>query len=206
MVYFQIQMSTIISADEIKKQIPNYSPEKAEQFHKESARQADKLFSEELKRSKYKSVILLNGGTASGKSEFLSTQLKNKRCMIFDATLSTELGAEIKLKQLFKAKKKTVVYAIIPDDLKRAFIAFLSRERKFSDRHFYTTHCGSRKTILWIAENYPQVQINIIESSYTPSQVLQFTKIEFASRQQLTEYLRSIQMTEGDIITSTIKV
>lgn len=198
-------MSTIISADEIKKQIPNYSPEKAEQFHRESARQADKLFSEELKRSKYKSVILLNGGTASGKSEFLSTQLGNKRCVILDATLATELGAEIKLKQIIKYKKNPIIYAVIPDDLNRAFIAFLNRDRKFSDNHFYKTHSGSRKTLLWIAKNYPQVQINIIESSYTTSQVLQFAKIEFDNREQVIEYLRGLQMTENDIIASVIK-
>ena len=141
-------MAIIISADEIKKQIPNYSPDQAEIFHRESAKQADKLFSEELKKTKYKSVVLLNGGTASGKSEFLSTQLKNKNCIVFDATLSTELGAEIKLKQILKAKKKAIIYAVIPDDLRRAFIAFLSRDRKFNDSHFYKTHSGSRKTLL----------------------------------------------------------
>lgn len=197
-------MPTIISADEIKKQILNYSPEKAEEFHRKSARQADKLFSEELKRPKYKSVILLNGGTASGKSEFLSTQLRNKKCIILDATLATELGAEIKLKQIIKYKKNPIIYAVIPDDLNRAFIAFLNRDRKFSDTHFYKTHSGSRKTLLWIAENYPKVEINIIESSYTPSQALQFAKIEFDSRKQLIEYLRGLQMTENDIIASVI--
>lgn len=199
-------MTTIISADEIKKQLPNYSPAQAETFHRESARQADKLFSEELRKTKYKTVILLNGGTASGKSEFLSGRLKNKKCIILDATMSTKLGAQNKLRQIFKAKKKTIVYAIIPDDLKRAFDAFLHRDRKFSDNHFYKTHSGSRETLLWIAENYPQVQINIIESSYTPSQVLQFAQIEFSNRHQLIEYLRRQQMSEDDIISTIIKV
>ena len=199
-------MTTIISADEIKKQLPNYSPAQAEAFHRESARQADKLFSEELKKTKYKTVILLNGGTASGKSEFLSGRLKNKRCIILDATMATQLGAQNKLRQIFKAKKKTIIYAVIPDDLKRAFDAFLHRDRKFSDSHFYKTHSGSRKTLLWIAENYPQVQINIIESSYTSSQVLQFAQIWFSNRQQLIEYLRRQQMSEDDIITTIIKV
>ena len=199
-------MTTIISADEIKKQLPNYSPAQAEAFHRESARQADKLFSEELKKTKYKTVILPNGGTASGKSEFLSGRLKNKRCIILDATMATQLGAQNKLRQIFKAKKKTIIYAVIPDDLKRAFDAFLHRDRKFSDSHFYKTHSGSRKTLLWIAENYPQVQINIIESSYTSSQVLQFAQIWFSNRQQLIEYLRRQQMSEDDIITTIIKV
>lgn len=199
-------MALIISADEIKKQLPNYSPAQAEAFHRKSAKLADKLFTEELKKTKYKSVILLNGGTASGKSEFLSTQLRKKHCIIFDATLSTELGAQNKLRQIFKAKKKAIIYAVIPDDLKRAFVAFLSRDRKFSDTHFYKTHSGSRKTLLWIAQNYPQVEVNIIESSYTPSQVLQFAQIEFKNRQELIEYLRRQQMSEDDIIATIIKV
>lgn len=199
-------MATIISADEIKKQLPNYSPAQAEAFHRESAKMADKLFTEELKKTKYKTVILLNGGTASGKSEFLSGRLRNKRCIILDATLATELGAQNKLRQIFKAKKKAIIYAVIPDDLKRAFDAFLHRDRKFSDNHFYKTHSGSRKTLLWIAENYPQVEINIIESSYTRSQVLQFAQIWFSSRGQLIEYLRRQQMSENDIISAVIKV
>ena len=199
-------MTTIISADEIKKQLPNYSPAQAEAFHRESARQADKLFSDELKRTKYKTVILLNGGTASGKSEFLSGRLRNKRCIILDATMATELGAQNKLRQIFKAKKKVIIYAVIPDDLKRAFDAFLHRDRKLSDNHFYKTHSGSRKTLLWIAENYLEVEINIIESSYTSSQILQFTQIEFGKKQQLIEYLRRQQMSEDDIIATIIKV
>lgn len=193
-------MAIVISADEIKKEMPDYSPEKAEVFHQESARRADKLFSHELKKSKFKSVILLNGGTASGKSEFLSTQLRNKRGIIFDATLSTQLGAEIKIKQILKAKKKPIIYAIIPDDLKRAFIAFLSRDRKFSDEHFYKTHAGSRKTLFWIVSQHHGIKINIVESSYTPDQKLQFIQVEFENRRKLIDYLTNKQLTENDII------
>lgn len=116
-------MAVIISADEIKKQLLDYSPDKAESFHRESARQADKQFSKFLKYSQYKQAILLSGGAASGKTEFLSTQLSRKRCIIFDATLSTKLGAENKLRQIIKAKKTPIIYAVMPDDLKRAFIA-----------------------------------------------------------------------------------
>lgn len=198
-------MVVIVSADEIKKQIPDYSPEKAEIFHTESAKMADRLFYGELKKTKYKSVILLNGGTASGKTEFLSSQLRGKRCVVFDATLSTELGAGIKIKQILKVKKKPIIYAVIPDELRRAFVAFLSRDRKFSDNHFYKTHSGSRKTLLWIALNYPQVKINIVESSYTSTQVLQFAKINFRNRKMLIEYLKNLQMSEDDIIASVIK-
>lgn len=192
-------MALIISADEIKKKLPNYSPEKAELFHRESARLADHNFEIALKNSHLKEVILLCGGTASGKTEFLATQLNRKRCIILDATLSTMEGAKIKLKKIIKVRKIPILYAVLPDDLKRAFIAFLNRDRKFSDSHFYKTHSGCRKTILWIALNYPMVQINIIESSYTKNQ-LQFAKIEFDTRKRLTDYLTHLQLTESDII------
>lgn len=193
-------MALIISADEIKKNLPNYSPQKAELFHHESARLADQQFEIALQNSSFKKVILLCGGTASGKTEFLATQLHHKRCIILDATLSTEVGANIKLKKILKAKKTPIIYAVIPDDLKRAFIAFLNRDRKFSDAHFYKTHSGSRNTLLWVASKYPIVEINIVESSYTLDEKLQFTYLEFDNRQKLIDYLMSKQLTENDIL------
>ena len=193
-------MAIIISADEIKKEFPNYSPNKAEEFHRESARKADKLFDQALKDTCYKEVILLSGGTAAGKTEFLSTQLLQKDCIILDATLATVAGAEIKIKKIIKAEKIPIIYAVIPDDLRRAFVAFLSRDRKFSDTHFYKTHSGSRKALLWIVENYSTIELNIFESSYTPDERLQFVQMKFDNRQKLVDYLISKQLTENDII------
>lgn len=197
-------MALVISADEIKKRLPGYSPQKAELFHHESARLADRHFESALRNNPFKEVILLCGGTASGKTEFMATQLRSKRCIIFDATLSTEEGAGIKLKKITKAKKTPVIYAVIPDDLKRAFIAFLNRDRKFSDAHFYITHSGCRKTLQWIAINHPLVKINIIESSYANKQ-LHFAKIEFDSRKHLSDYLAGMQLTETDIMSRVSK-
>src|SRR3989344_5735635 len=194
-------MAVIISADDIKKKLSNYSPDKAEQFHRESAKIADREFENKLKDADFREVILMSGGAASGKKEFLATHLANREdCLIVDATLSTEEGAGIKLKKIIRAMKQPVLYAVIPDDLKRAFVAFLNRDRKFSDAHFYKTHSGSRKTLLWIAKNYPSVEINITESSYTPSQKLQFSNVEFKTKQRLISHLKSLQMTEADII------
>lgn len=196
-------MAIVISADEIKKQLPNYSPEKAELFHRESAKLADREFEAKLKEAQFEEAILLCGGAASGKTEFLVTHLiRRKRCLILDATLATEKGAEIKLKRIIHVKKKPLIYAVIPDDLKRAFVAFLHRDRKFSDTHFYKTHSGSRRTLLWIAENYPGVELNIVESSYTKSQQLQFSKMKFSNKERLILYLAGLQMTEADIISS----
>jgi len=194
-------MAVIISADDIKKKLSNYSPDKAEQFHRESAKIADREFENKLKDADFREVILMSGGAASGKTEFLATHLVNRKsCLILDATLSTEEGAGIKLKKIIKAKKKPVIYAVIPDDLKRAFTAFLHRDRKFSDAHFYKTHSGSRRTLLWIANNYPDVEMNIVESSYKKGKRLQFSKLKFDSRYLLISYLAGLQMTEAGII------
>src|SRR3989344_2732773 len=192
-------MAQIISADEIKKSLPDYSPEKAETFHRESAKLADKNFELALKSNTSKEVILFCGGAASGKTEFLVTQLSHKQCIIFDATLDTIERAKIKIRNILRRKKVPVIYTVVPDDLKRAFIAFLNRDRKFSDTHFYRTHSGSRKTLLWTAVNYPEVEINLVESSYTEKQSLQFAKVKFDNRKQLIDYLTGFQLTESDI-------
>ncbi|TSC83640.1 MAG: hypothetical protein G01um101416_1199 [Microgenomates group bacterium Gr01-1014_16] len=198
-------MAILISADDIKKKLPDYSPEKAEQYHRESARLADREFENKLKVAGFREVILMSGGAASGKTEFLATHLVNrKNCLILDATLSTEEGAGIKLKKIIKAKKDPIIYAVIPDGLKRAFVAFLHRDRKFSDAHFYKTHSGSRRTLLWIAKNYPDVEMNIVESSYIKGRRLQFSGLKFDSRRLLVSYLSGLQVTEAGIIEQLI--
>lgn len=198
-------MAVIVSADDIKKKLPDYSPDKAELFHRKSAKIADHEFEIKLKDDSFREVILMSGGAASGKTEFLATHLANrKKCLILDATLSTEEGARIKLTKIVKAKKEPIIYAVIPDGLKRAFLAFLHRDRKFSDTHFYKTHSGSRKTLLWIANNYPDVEINVVESSYLKDRKLQFSRIKFDSRRLLISYLNRTQVTEAGIIEKLI--
>lgn len=196
-------MAIVISADEIKKELKGYSPEKAGKFHGKSARMADQAFEEAIKKFPYKKVILLCGGSASGKSEFLATQLVNRESVIFDGTLSSIKRAEIKLKEIIHENKIPIVYAVIPDNLKGAYGAFLRRDRKFSDAHFYRTHSSSRRTMLWIASNYPEVEINIIESS-TNSGDLQFIGIKLDNRKQLIKYLTGLQITQNDIIRQVI--
>jgi hypothetical protein len=72
-------MALIIAADELKKELPNYSPDKSEEFHQESARMADKLFEKALQDDLYNEVILLSGGTASGRSSFYAENTISNR-------------------------------------------------------------------------------------------------------------------------------
>src|SRR5580698_6696468 len=98
-------MSYIISADELKKTLPGYSPDKAEVFHRESAKLADKQYEQAMKERPEPFVILMAGGTASGKSEYVSVYLQSEDAIILDGTLPTIAGAAIKIKKAIKTQK-----------------------------------------------------------------------------------------------------
>lgn len=188
-----------ISIDDLKERIERYSPDKAEEFHTASAKLADKLFEEKLKTEPAGEVVLLCGGTASGKTEFYSEYLADQACIVFDSTLSTIEGTKIKLRKIKKAKMTPVIAAVVPDDVQRSFKAFLGRRRVFRAEHFYRTHAGSRKTLLWIAQEYPSVEIRLYESTYKKRGTLRFRRIAFQNRPKLIEYLKEIQYTENQI-------
>ncbi len=163
---------------------------------------ADKAFEQELKKFEGDEVVLLSGGTASGKTEFLSKHLCDFEGIVFDGTLPTLEGAKIKIKKILKAEKKAVVCAILPDNLERAFGVFLNRERQFSDDHFYRTHSQSRKALLKIAENFPEAEIRIYQSMYTSRHEadLIFPAITFKSREELIKFLKENQLPEKEVI------
>lgn len=141
----------------------------------------------------------MSGGPASGKTEFISEYLFDKDFLIFDGILPTEKGAGIKIDHLIKIGKEVRVYAVWPSDLRDAYVAFLHRERKFSDEHFYAKHSSARKTLLWIARNYPDVEIKIFKSAYLQEELV-FTEIQFDIKEDLLSFLSENQYTASDII------
>jgi len=107
--------SIIISADEIKKNLKGYNPEKVEKFHTESAKIADKNFIKYLNNKDFNNVLLLCGGTASGKTELISEYLVDREdSIIFDGTLSTTEGAKIKIKNIEKKNKRPIICFSFP--------------------------------------------------------------------------------------------
>lgn len=200
------QKAIIISADELKKTIKGYIPKLAEKFHTQSAHLADHKFEQALISSSFKKVILMSGGSASGKTEFMLTQLISKSAIIVDTTLPTPEGARIKISKSIKAGKKIEIYAAIPDDLSRAFIAFLHRDRVFSENHFYRTHSESRSTLLWLTQTYPNIKVHLIESKYTSSKNMSFTEITFTKKSELLKYIENIQLSQGAIIKQVINL
>jgi hypothetical protein len=192
-------MAHIIAADEIKKTLPGYTPDHAEGFHEASAKLADKAYMQALKERLECAVILMSGGAASGKSEYISVYLEGTDTIVLDGTLPTFVGASIKIRNARKAKKSIEVHAVIPASLPVAFTAFLSRDRKFPVEHFYRTHSSSRKTLLEIAEEFPDIPITIIVSKGDTDSGMTFIKQVFTDRQQLVEFVKSQQYTEEEI-------
>lgn len=189
----------IISADDIKKTLPGYDPTKSHLVHRESARLADKSYREALETSQYKEVILMSGGSASGKTEFISKYVFNQPAVVLDGTLPTFEGAKIKIRKAQKKDKSVRIIAIWPEDFKVAFSAFLQRDRQFPDKHFYETHSKSRKALLQIAESSLDVKIEIYEAVYENGRLL-FYQYIFDSQSHLIETLKDNQYTEKQII------
>ncbi len=195
-------MAFIISADDIKKSLQGYDPMHSDVLHRESARLADKAFEKALKTCKEKKVILMSGGTASGKTEYVSAFLASKSVIVFDGTLPSLEGAKIKIKKAVKAGKKVEIHGVMPDDLITAFIAFLNRDRKFPPEHFFRTHSACRKTLLEIAREMPDVTIKVFfsESIINKEQIdTKFTELSIPNRGVLIEYLEQNQYTENEL-------
>lgn len=195
-------MAFIISADDIKKTLPGYDPGHSDKLHRESARQADKEYEKALKQRSEKTVILMSGGTASGKTEYISAYLKNRGVIVFDGTLPSFDGAKIKTSKAVKKQKKIEIHAVMPTDLQKAFIAFLNRDRKFPPEHFFRTHSHSRKTLLEVARELPEIPISIFFSEYTfgaNKMDTSFTKLWIPNRGVLIDFLENNQYTEEDI-------
>ena len=192
-------MAFIISADDIKITLAGYQPKAAEKFHVASAKQADHIYVEAIKTRVEPTVILMSGGSASGKSEYVSAYLKNESAIVFDGTLPTLLGATIKIQRAKKANKVIEIHAVLPKSLVVAFAAFLNRDRKFPAEHFFRTHCGARRTLLEITHALPTVMIKIVVSDVdfvSAGATMTFRALSFRNRLDLIEFLERSQYTE----------
>lgn len=195
-------MAHIIAADDLKRTLPGYDPARSSDFHQVSAKMADIQYQNALKECSSKKVVLMAGGAASGKSEYVSAYLASEDLIVFDGTLPSITGAAIKIRNAKKAGKDLEVHLVTPADFTVAFVVFLNRERKFAVKHFFQTHVSSRKTILLIAEQFPEVTIRIIESDVDfvgDGGRMFFREIEFPTRNSLIDFLHQNQYTESEI-------
>lgn len=140
----------IIEVDEYKNRVEGYNASRSEDFHEESGKLADKDFIDCLKSKKYKRIILMAGGTASGKTEFARLYLNSKDMLVYDGTLKKFNGFKVKtdrIKKYCKRKSSVKIILIIPYSWEKAFDAFLGRERKMNINTFFSTQTQSKRTV-----------------------------------------------------------
>jgi predicted kinase len=182
----------IIEVDEYKKQIPGYDPEKSEEFHSESAKLANKEFDTCLKSGKYKRIVFMAGGTASGKTEFAQSYFGKKDQLVYDGTLKHFNGFDIKVRNINRFTKNTAkikVVLIIPRDIDQAFEIFLTRERKMKDEVFFETHKKSTETVAQILMGTKyRVEIYVSELD-SDIKKLRYKRLKIISRTKIAKFL-----------------
>ncbi len=184
----------IIEVDAFKEKIPGYDPKKSDQFHKESGKLADMAFVNQLKTNKYKEVIFMGGGTASGKTEFAFSYLNKNDCLVYDGTLKNSKGFAVKLDKIKRYTKNKIIKRIIfiiPRDWKKSLQVFISRERKIPLHIFFETHSLSAFNAACILKE-TDIPVDIYLSSF--DEVLKKLKYQQLSmtRKQKQEFLEFI--------------
>lgn len=170
----------IVEVDAYKEKVPGYTPKRSEEFHRASAGLADTEFTQELKSRKYRRVILMAGGTASGKTEFAHSYLYHPDQLVYDGTLKDYHGFEVKLQRIArhtKGQAKVKVVLIIPRDWTKAFGAFLQRERKMNVATFFDTQIRSKITAAEILER-TKTRVEIYSSdTHAGTKDLSYTRV-----------------------------
>jgi hypothetical protein len=191
----------LIDIDKYKEKLSGYRPENAEDYHIVSANLADTDFDEAVKSRLYDKVYFLCGGSAVGKSEFVSSYLIKDEVLIFDSTFSSHTGVKAKLS---KTKKYEItVFFIQPKNLLSCFLSFKGRKRQFDHKHFVRTHAGSREMALFILQKYKHVNVRCFVSELDFYQKMSYEEI-IVEREGLIQSLKNNQLTK-EIISSIIK-
>ena len=189
----------IIDMDEIKKTFPGYNLKNPNKHHEKSSTLAKGAFQIALDSSQYQRVILMGGGSASGKTEFISSELVGEKAIIFDGTLGGVNSTEKKIKKAHDGKKKVEVCAIIPENIVDTFNAFVLRKRRVPVKIFFKTHSDFRKTLLWLIQKYPNIHIRIIQNKGLHKGTLIMDEIEFTSKSDRDNFILNCQIDKDEI-------
>ncbi len=184
----------LIEVDSYKEKVSGYTPEKSELFHIQSGKLADEDFKNNLKSNKFKKIVFMAGGTASGKTEFAASYLNTPDRLVYDGTLKSFDGFKVKLdkvKRYCKNKPTVRIIFILPESWTKSFEVFLSRQRKMFLSTFFETHSKSAFAISRILKE-TKFRVDIYISKFDIGlQKLQYIKIDI-KRKQKYKFLNSI--------------
>lgn len=185
----------IIEIDKYKDKIVGYNPANSENFHSESGRLADLDFTAGLKSRRFKRIVFMAGGTASGKTEFAYSYLNKKDQLIYDGTLRNFKGFKVKCDKVTRYDKnhsKTKIVLIMPNDLEKAFQAFLGRDRKMRPIVFFETHAESLRTVAKILKE-ERIRVEIFISAVKDgTDSLTYRRVKSNGRKSLSNRLRKM--------------
>lgn len=191
----------IIEVDAYKNKIDGYDPKRSEKFHSESAKLADKDFTKELKTKKYKRIIFMAGGTASGKTEFAYSYLDKKENLVYDGTFSNGFKAKTdRIKRYCKNNPSVKIILILPVDWTRSFETFLKRERQMNTFTFFKTHTNSKMQVADILEKTKYRVEIYVSFILMNSNKLEFKRIKINKRFKLATELRNMSKEMQEIV------
>lgn len=155
----------VIDSDKIKEFFTDYNPKNPSTVHEPSSQLAKEFYGIALKNPTYKKVVLTAGGGWSGKSEILVNGIPNDSAtLVFDWTGKSYKKIVSQYDEAIKAGKEAEINAVYIDYNKaKKFNA--KRERNVPESILADTHSGYRKTILQIAKERPDININLTINS-----------------------------------------
>jgi hypothetical protein len=195
----------IIEVDEYKKKVENYDANNSELVHSESGKLADAEFKKCLQSRKYKRIIFMAGGTASGKTEFAYSYLNKKDQLVYDGTFKNGFKQKTdKIKKYDKNKSAIKIVLIVPYNWQSALETFLSRKRKMSKDVFFSTHVKSLESVSKVLlETKYRVEIFASHLDLRPDN-LKYRRLKIKTRKEkftilikLSEIMRGIARHNG---------
>lgn len=187
----------IIEVDKYKEFIFGYDLNHSDDVHIESAKLADQEFERFLKEKKFKEIIFMSGGTASGKTEFVAQNYREiADILVLDATMKNIESFQIKYKLIKKYQHENVIVKIVhvaPFIWVNALAAFYGRERQMKLENFWITHVNSKMTLAKIIEKYEDVIVELYISTY-PNKKCNFeiASMDNWSKKEKIEFIKNL--------------
>ena len=91
---------------------------------KQAVEKSKLILERALKVRTEKTVVMMAGGSASGKTEYVATYLKRRKIIVFDYSMRSFKGAKIKIRKVLKTDKELEIHFVLPASLPKAFFAF----------------------------------------------------------------------------------
>lgn len=177
---FGNKTDNIVAGDDVKFIVPKFGPDKSTTYHEPASRFAKQHYDELLNRKDTvdKDVLIMAGGTGSGKTTALKGVIKNKGqtlddfAAVIDTNLTTVNSAKSRIDPALESGRSVNIQYVYRDPIEAFKNGVIPRALKtgrmvLPEVHG-DTHAGSMETVIKLAEKYkddPRVNIEIVDNS-----------------------------------------